>query len=133
MDQKINPVDQYIQTFPPNIQELLEQVRKTILNNAPDATEGISYGMPAYRTNNIPLVYFAAFSKHIGFYATPSGHDSFAKKLSGYKQGKGSVQFPFDQPIPYELIAEIVTFRVLENKIKESKIRMNKQTEKPNP
>ncbi len=114
MKQKIDSVDQYIRNFPPNVQKLLEQVRKTILENAPNATEGISYGMPAYRTRKIPLVYFAAFSKHIGFYATPSGHDAFAKKLSGYKQGKGSVQFPIDQPIPYDLIAEIVTFKVSE-------------------
>ena len=96
--------------------ELLNKVRETILSTAPNATEGISYGMPAYRTNNTPLVYFAAYKRHIGFYATPTGHAYFAKKLAEYKQGKGSVQFPIDRPIPYDLIAEIVKFRVSENK-----------------
>lgn len=115
MKQKINTVDQYIKSFPENIQDFLKKIRMTIIANAPNAIEEISYGMPAYRTNKKPLVYFAAFSKHIGFYATPKGHKEFKEKLSQYKQGKGSVQFPFDNPIPFELIAEIVRYRVLEN------------------
>ena len=115
MKQKILSVDQHIKTFPPGVQEVLAKVRRVILKNAPTAAEEISYGMPAYRTHGRPLVYFAAFSRHIGFYATPSGHAHFAEKLSQYRQGKGSVQFPLDQPIPYDLIAEIVTFRVSEN------------------
>ena len=115
MEQKILSVDQYIKTFPPEVQEILAEIRKAILRNAPTATEGISYGMPAYRIHGKPLLYFAAFSRHIGFYATPSGHARFAEKLSQYRQGKGSVQFPLDQPIPYELIGEIVKFRVSEN------------------
>lgn len=82
------------------------------------AEEGISYGMPAYKMNGRPLVYFAAFKNHIGFYATPIGHVAFAKELSGYKQGKGSVQFPVDEPMPLQLIADIVKFRVEENKTK---------------
>lgn len=82
------------------------------------AEEGISYGMPAYKMNGRPLVYFAAFKNHIGFYATPTGHAAFAKELSGYKQGKGSVQFPVDEPMPLQLIADIVKFRVEENKTK---------------
>lgn len=111
-------VDDYIKSFPKETQELLKKVRETIVDNAPDAIESISYGMPAYKTNKRPLVYFAAYSKHIGFYATPTGHDKFAKQLSRYKQGKGSVQFPLDKPIPYDLIADIVMFRVAENENK---------------
>jgi uncharacterized protein YdhG (YjbR/CyaY superfamily) len=74
--------------------------------------------MPAYKTNKKPLLYFAGFKKHIGLYATPSGHSKFEKALSKYKQGKGSVQFPLDQPIPYDLIEKIVKFRVRENTTK---------------
>lgn len=108
-------VDNYIGSFPQSIQILLEQVRATIKENAPDAAESIAYQMPAYKTNGKPLVYFAAFKNHIGFYATPTGHSEFAKELSNYKQGKGSVQFPFDKPIPFDLIGRIVKFRVKEN------------------
>ena len=77
--------------------------------------------MPAYKTFGNPLVYFAAYKNHIGLYATPSGHEHFVNQLSPYKQGKGSVQFPLDSPIPYELIKEIVAFRVKENKEKYNK------------
>ncbi|MBA4408581.1 MAG: DUF1801 domain-containing protein [Bacteroidota bacterium] len=93
----------------------LNQVRSTIRQAAPEAEESISYGMPAYKLNGRRLVYFAGFKNHIGFYATPSGHSEFAKELSKYKQGKGSVQFPLDQPMPLELIAQIVEFRAFEN------------------
>lgn len=79
------------------------------------ATEEIVYGMPGYKTNGKPLVYFAGYKNHIGFYATPSGHEAFQKELSKYKQGKGSVQFPLNQPIPFDLIEQIVRFRVDEN------------------
>ena len=108
-------VDDYIYSFPEGIREIVEENRRTIAENAPDASEGISYGMPAYTLKGKPLVYFAAFAKHIGFYATPSGHAQFSEKLSKYKQGKGSVQFPLNQAIPLELITEIVRFRVKEN------------------
>jgi uncharacterized protein YdhG (YjbR/CyaY superfamily) len=111
-------VDEYIMTFPKEVQLLLKQVRDTIRTNAPDAVEQIAYGMPAYKTNGKPLVYFAGYKKHIGFYATPSGHTEFAGELSKYKQGKGSVQFPLDQPIPYDLIKRIVAFKVEENATK---------------
>ena len=110
-------VNAYISTFPKEVQEILEKIRTTIIKNAPKAIESIAYGMPAYKTHRKPLVYFAAFKNHIGFYATPSGHSEFSKELSNYKQGKGSVQFPFDQ-VPYELIAKIVIFRVKENEQK---------------
>jgi len=110
-----NTVEEYILDFPDEVQFLLNQVRSTIKQAAPDAEESISYGMPAYKTHGKPLVYFAGFKNHIGFYATPTGHEEFAKELSKYKQGKGSVQFPIDQPMPLDLIFQIVEFRVIEN------------------
>lgn len=115
-------VDEYIASFPKEIQFLLKNIRSTIRNKAPEATESISYGMPAYKTFGKPLVYFAGYKKHIGFYATPTGQTEFANELSNYKQGKGSVQFPVDHPIPYWLIEQIVIFRKKEN---ESKHRKN--------
>lgn len=108
-------IEQYIQQFPENVQEILRNIRKIILDNAPAALEQMAYGMPAYKTHKKPLVYFAAFKNHIGFYTTPSGHSAFQEALAGYKQGKGSVQFPLDQPIPYALIEKMVQFRVAEN------------------
>lgn len=108
-------VDDYIAGFPPNVQSAMKKIRSLIRKHAPEAVEGISYGMPGYKTHGKPLVYFAAYEHHIGFYATPTGHTQFKKELSKYKQGKGSVQFPLDEPMPYELIARIVQFRVEEN------------------
>jgi len=114
-----NSFDEYILDFPVEVQVILNKIRSTIRQAAPDAEESISYGMPAYKTHGKPLVYFAAFKNHIGFYATPTGHAEFAKELSKYKQGKGSVQFPIDQPMPLDLIFQIVEFRVFENQEKE--------------
>ena len=108
-------VDEYIRTFPESVQARLNEVRSIIRSKAPGANECISYGMPAYKSNGKPLVYFAAFKSHIGFYATPTGHEAFKDDLKIYKQGKGSVQFPLDQPLPVDLIKRIVTFRVEEN------------------
>jgi uncharacterized protein YdhG (YjbR/CyaY superfamily) len=108
-------VNEYIAKFPQDTQKILEQIRGTVKKAAPDADESISYGMPALKTNGKPLVYFAAFANHIGFYATPTGHSEFAKELSKYKQGKGSVQFPIDKPMPLSLISKIVKFRVKGN------------------
>ncbi len=115
MDSKFKNTDDYIKSFPKDVRQRLEQIRTIIKNTAPDAEESISYGMPAYKLKGKPLVYFAAFKNHIGFYATPSGHSEFAKELSKYKQGKGSVQFPLDKPLPLGLITKIVKFRVKEN------------------
>lgn len=115
----MNEVNTYIQTFPNEVQLILNQIRSVILKKAPDAIESISYGMPAYKTNGKPLVYFAAYKNHIGFYATPTGHKTFNKELSIYKQGKGSVQFPLEQEIPFDLISRIVEFRAKENSIKD--------------
>lgn len=113
-------VTEYIHTFPKDIQLLLKKVRATIKAKAPEAVEGISYGMPAYKTNGKALVYFAAFTNHIGFYATPKGHSKFKEQLSKYKLGIGSVQFPLDGSIPFALIGKIVTFRVKENADKQN-------------
>jgi len=107
-------IDEYIGTFPNDVQEILEKVRMTIQKAAPDATEKISYAMPAFEQNGI-VVYFAAFKNHIGLYALPSGHEAFQEELSQYKSGKGSVQFPLTKPMPYDLITKIVKFRVKEN------------------
>lgn len=115
MDKSIKNVEEYIGSFPEEIQLILQDIRGVIRENAPEAEESISYGMPAYKLNKKPLVYFAAFKNHIGFYATPTGHEAFVKELSKYKQGKGSVQFPIDKAMPLDLIERIVKFRVSEN------------------
>jgi len=114
---QINTIDEYLAGFLPDIQQLLEQVRATVKKAAPTATETISYGMPAFKQQGM-LVYFAAFKHHIGFYPTPSGTEEFQAELSKYKSGKGSVQFPLDQPMPLALIAKIVKFRVKKDKEK---------------
>lgn len=111
-------VDEYIGSFPADVQEILQKFRALIKEKAPGASESMAYGMPAYKTYGKPLVYFAAFKSHIGFYATPSGHEQFAQEFSAYKQGKGSVQFPTNQAIPYELIGRMVEFRVNEHNLK---------------
>ena len=112
----MNPVQNYISTFPKEVQELLKEVRQIIINTVPDAEESISYGMPAYKINSRPLVYFAAYKKHIGLYALPSGHEAFAEELSKYKQGKGSVQFPLNEPLPLDLIERIINFKKNDSK-----------------
>ena len=111
----MNEIDSYIQQFPEDVQLILNKIRKIIKENSSNIEESISYGMPAYKFNKKPLVYFAAYKNHIGFYATPSGHNEFKDELSKFKQGKGSVQFPLNQPIPYALIEKIVQFRMQEN------------------
>ncbi len=105
-------VDQYIKDCQPNIQVILQNIRDIIKKIAPDAVESISYGMPAYKIDGQPLVYFAAFPKHIGFYATPVTHEAFSVELGKYKKGKGSVQFPLNQPIPYDLISSLTTYKL---------------------
>ncbi|MEY2923841.1 MAG: hypothetical protein RLZZ337_381 [Bacteroidota bacterium] len=115
---EFSSVEEYIASCDNDAREILNRIRTTILTKAPDAVERISYGMPAYKTNGKPLVYFAKFKNHIGLYATPSGHSTFIKELSKYKGGKGSVQFPLDKPMPYDLIERIIDFRISENKNK---------------
>jgi uncharacterized protein YdhG (YjbR/CyaY superfamily) len=107
-------IDEYISTFPKDIQKILEEIRVTIKSAAPQAEEKISYQMPTFELKG-NLVHFAAFKNHIGFYPTPSGIEKFKRELSVYEGAKGSVQLPLDKPIPYSLISEIVKFRVKEN------------------
>lgn len=109
-------VDDYIAGFEGEVYDRLVSMRKIIRKTAPDAVESIAYGMPAYKLNGKPLVYFAGFPHHIGFYATPNGHEAFKKEFAPYKQGKGSVQFPLDQPLPLELVEKVVRFRVQQMK-----------------
>ncbi|MFP5436513.1 MAG: iron chaperone [Bacteroidia bacterium] len=105
-------VDEYIAQFPKEIQQALKQVREVIIATCPEAVESISYAMPAYKLNGKPLAYFAGYKNHIGFYATPNGHEAFKEALAKYKQGKGSIQFPLTEPMPLELIKQIVLFRI---------------------
>ena len=111
---QIKSIDEYINTFPKEIQEILESLRKVIKKAAPMAEETISYRIPTFKFNG-NLVHFAAFKNHIGFYPTPSGIEIFKKELSAYETSKGTIKFPLDQPIPFDLIKKIVEFRVREN------------------
>jgi uncharacterized protein YdhG (YjbR/CyaY superfamily) len=116
----MNAIDKYISGFPEEVREILEKVRKTIRDEAPEATETINYGIPTFQLKG-NLVHFAGFKNHIGFYPAPSGIEAFKAELSSFKGAKGSVQFPLDKPIPYELIRRIVKFRVQEIKEKSGK------------
>lgn len=110
-------IDQYIAGFEPAVQEKLEEIRVTIAEIAPDAEETINYGIPTFKLNG-NLVHFAGYKKHVGFYPAPSGIKHFAEQLQSYKGGKGSVQFPVDEPLPIGLIQEIVRFRLEEQRAK---------------
>jgi uncharacterized protein YdhG (YjbR/CyaY superfamily) len=107
-------IEEYIATFPENVQMILQELRSTIKASAPDAEEKISYQMPTFFLKG-NLVHFAAYKNHVGFYPTPSGIEKFQQELSKYEGAKGSVKFPIDQPLPLSLIQKIVEFRVLEN------------------
>ena len=107
-------IDEYIHSFPEHIQKKLTEMREIIRSQAPQAEEKISYQMPAFYLNG-NLVYFAGFSKHIGFYPTSSGVNAFESELTAYKHAKGSIQFPLTEPLPSQLIKKIVKFRVKEN------------------
>jgi uncharacterized protein YdhG (YjbR/CyaY superfamily) len=111
----IKTIDEYIRTFPPEVREILEKMRETIHETAPEAEEAIRYGIPTFRLNDGNLVHFAAFEHHIGFYPTPSAIKAFREELSPYKHAKGSIQFPIDRPIPYDLVRKIVEYRVKES------------------
>ena len=111
---KYSSIDQYITEAPAEVKQILINIRSLISEQAPEAVSCIAYNMPAFKYNKKPLVYFAAFKNHIGFYALPSGNVAFQKELTKYKTGKGSIQFPLDQEIPYDLIGQIVEFRVAE-------------------
>jgi uncharacterized protein YdhG (YjbR/CyaY superfamily) len=104
-------IDEYVAAQPASIKEQLQTIRDTVHAAAPQATEAISYAMPTFRVNGKNMLHFAAFSRHIGFYATPDGHAEFEQELSKYRRGKGSVQFPIDEPLPLDLIRRIAEFR----------------------
>ncbi|WP_299447946.1 iron chaperone [uncultured Phycicoccus sp.] len=104
-------VDEYLAGFDGEVRTRLDTMRELIRAAAPEATEAIAYGMPAYRLDGKPLVYFAGYDRHVGFYATPNGHEAFAAEFARYRQGKGSVQFPHDEPIPADLVRRVVAFR----------------------
>lgn len=112
--EKAKNIDDYIAGFSAEVQLLLQQVRETITTAAPDSRETISYAIPTFTLNKKNLVHFAAFKNHIGFYPAPTGAEAFKRELSAFKTGKGSVQFPFDKPMPLDLITRIVKYRVEE-------------------
>lgn len=107
-------VDDYIQRYPADVQPVLQKIRQTIRKTAPKAEEVISYQIPGYKQNGM-LIFFAAYKNHISVYPAPRGNETFRKELSAYKGGKGTVQFPIDQPVPYDLITRITRFRLKEN------------------
>ncbi len=113
-------IDDYIATFPEDVQKVLKQIRATIQKAAPEAEEAISYQMPTFKLNG-NLVHFAAWKNHIGFYPTPSGTKEFQKEIAKYVFAKGSIQFPLNEPMPLPLITKIVKFRVKENERKKKK------------
>jgi uncharacterized protein YdhG (YjbR/CyaY superfamily) len=119
---QFNDIDEYIATFPKDVQGKLEGLRSAINEAAPEAEEVISYGMPAFKMNRV-LVYFAAYKNHIGFYPTASGISAFKDELSRYKQSKGAVQFPIEETVPLDLVGRIVKFRVEEDVAKAKKKR----------
>ena len=118
-------IEEYILQFSPEVQQILKTVRNVIKEAAPNAVEKISYQMPTFVLQG-NLVHFAAYKNHIGFYPTPSGIEMFKQELLGYKTSKGAVQFPLDKPIPYDVISQIVKFRVTEN-IRKAEEKGNKQ------
>ncbi|MEZ5096815.1 MAG: DUF1801 domain-containing protein [Nocardioides sp.] len=109
---KPETVDAYLADFDGELLDRLRQMRATITAAAPEAVESMAYGMPAYKLDKKPLVYFAGYPAHVGFYATPNGHEAFAEEFARYKQGKGSVQFPHGEPLPLDLVRRVVEFRV---------------------
>ena len=114
-------IDEYIAEFPAETQAVLTEVRELIRKSAPGATETISYAIPTFDLNGKHLVHFAGYAQHVGLYPAPSGLEAFQEDLKPYKVGKGSVQFPLDQPLPTDLIRRIVEFRVAENLARASK------------
>lgn len=110
--------DTYVKTFPQAVRDRLELIRTMIKKLAPGAEETFSYGMPAFKIGGKPFIYFAAYRNHIGFYALPVTHKTFAQELSGYKQGKGSVQFPLNEELPLGLIEKMLLYRLLQIELK---------------
>lgn len=115
MKSKINSIDDYIETFPEDIQTILRQVRKTIKAAAPKAGEKISYGIPTFTLNGNYLIYFAGWKHHISIYPIPTGSDAFNQEIASYVSGKGTLKFPLDKPLPLKLITKIVKLNVAVN------------------
>jgi uncharacterized protein YdhG (YjbR/CyaY superfamily) len=107
-------VDEYIAAFPENVKSILQELRQVIRSAAPEAQEVISYKMPAFKLNGL-LLWFAAFKNHIGFFPKASAIEAFEKELSGYEVSKGTIRFPLDKPIPFDLVRKIVKYRLKEN------------------
>ena len=105
-------IDAYLGDLPAEAVARLQQMRSVVRAKCPEAVEGINYGLIGYKLHGRPLVYFGGFKSHVGLYATPNGHEAFADEFVQYKQGKGSVQFPFAEPLPIELIERVVAYRV---------------------
>jgi len=111
-------IDQYIKTFPVDVQRILERIRQTIRKAAPGAVETISYQMPTFNLDGRYLVYFSAWKNHIGVYPVPAGDEAFQQKVAPYKGAKATIRFPINEPIPYDLVKQIVKFRMKENQQK---------------
>ena len=109
---KISTVDEYLSQFEGETLERLTTLRLLVKQLAPEAVESMAYGIVSYKLNGKPLIYFGGFAKHIGLYATPNGHEAFAKDFARYKGGKGSVQLPLDEPLPLELVRRVIKFRI---------------------
>ena len=110
-----NSIDEYISTFPKDVQKILEELQETIKAAAPEAEEKISYGIPTFTLNGKYLIYFAGWKNHISIYPIPSGSEAFNQQVSKYVEGKGTLKFPLDKPLPMRLITKIVKYRVAEN------------------
>jgi uncharacterized protein YdhG (YjbR/CyaY superfamily) len=122
---RFHSINEYIATFPEEIQAILQEIREIVKAAAPDAEEKISYQMPTFFLKG-NLVHFAAFKNHIGFYPTPSGVEAFKEEIARYQGAKGSIRFPLDEPMPLDLIARIVKMRVAEN-LKKAELKSRKR------
>ena len=111
---KFETIDEYIESFPENVQSVLEKLRATVQGAAPEAVGSISYQMPTFKLRGQRLVYFSAWKNHVGFYSIPLGDKAFRKQLSPYQGERGSLRFPLDKPVPYDLVRKIVVFRMKE-------------------
>jgi uncharacterized protein YdhG (YjbR/CyaY superfamily) len=125
---RFKTVDEYLQAHPVPVHTRLQELRKAIVKSAPEADEVISYNMPAYKLKG-PLIYFAAYKEHIGFYPTPSAVSAFKKEIAKYEQSKGTVRFPIDKPIPSTLVSRMVKFRVKEN-LEKASLKLKSKSKK---
>jgi uncharacterized protein YdhG (YjbR/CyaY superfamily) len=112
-------IDEYINTCPEDVQSILERIRQAIRKAAPEAAETMSYGIPTFDLNGKHFVFFAGWKHHISLYPLPAGDEAFQQEVSHYKRAKGTIQFPLDKPIPYDLVEQIVTLLVKEKTEKE--------------